>query len=158
MRIGEEIRLSGSVPALGCDDPNRSIPMVTTPSDFPWWRTKEGIIRFRMDCICIHHSLTNQLFLSFHRNFSPWRPNADVSLLCVCGWQIRPLGGPGQPPPQARSGEVQRFLEEDGGQLRHSGCEWHPCAGQRTRSLCRHRETITGKHGFYTSTQIYDSL
>eukprot|EP01032_Pedospumella_encystans_P014145 gene14145-16269_t len=43
VRIGEEIRLSGSVPALGCDDPNRSIPMVTTPSDFPWWRTKEGI-------------------------------------------------------------------------------------------------------------------
>lgn len=42
LRIGEEVRLSGSVPALGCDDPERSIPMVTTPGDFPWWRTKEG--------------------------------------------------------------------------------------------------------------------
>eukprot|EP00601_Ochromonadales_sp_CCMP2298_P017181 CAMPEP_0173233894 /NCGR_PEP_ID=MMETSP1142-20121109/9889_1 /TAXON_ID=483371 /ORGANISM="non described non described, Strain CCMP2298" /LENGTH=1021 /DNA_ID=CAMNT_0014163805 /DNA_START=97 /DNA_END=3159 /DNA_ORIENTATION=- len=43
IRIGEEVRVSGSVPALGCDDADRAIPMVTTPADFPWWRTKEGI-------------------------------------------------------------------------------------------------------------------
>ena len=42
MRIGEEIRVSGNVPALGCNDPERAILLVTTPSEFPWWRTMEG--------------------------------------------------------------------------------------------------------------------
>ena len=42
VRIGEEIRVSGNAPVLGCNDPNRAIPMFTTPHDFPWWRSKEG--------------------------------------------------------------------------------------------------------------------
>ena len=44
VRIGEEIRLSGNAPVLGCDDPARAVPLVTSPGDFPWWHTKEGII------------------------------------------------------------------------------------------------------------------
>lgn len=40
--IGEEIRVCGNAPALGCDDPDRAIPMFTCPHDYPWWRTKEG--------------------------------------------------------------------------------------------------------------------
>jgi len=41
-RFGEEIRLSGNVPALGCDIADRAIPMVTSPSNYPWWTTKQG--------------------------------------------------------------------------------------------------------------------
>eukprot|EP00600_Ochromonadales_sp_CCMP1393_P004943 CAMPEP_0174970528 /NCGR_PEP_ID=MMETSP0004_2-20121128/9438_1 /TAXON_ID=420556 /ORGANISM="Ochromonas sp., Strain CCMP1393" /LENGTH=1105 /DNA_ID=CAMNT_0016220279 /DNA_START=122 /DNA_END=3439 /DNA_ORIENTATION=- len=43
VRLGEELRVCGSVPALGCDNPDRAVPMVTTPTHFPWWRTKEGV-------------------------------------------------------------------------------------------------------------------
>jgi len=43
VRIGEEIRLSGNAPVLGCDDPARAVPLVTSPGDFPWWHTKEGL-------------------------------------------------------------------------------------------------------------------
>lgn len=42
LRHGEDIRLSGNVPALGCDDIKRAIPLVTTPEDFPWWTTSDG--------------------------------------------------------------------------------------------------------------------
>jgi hypothetical protein len=41
--MGEEIRVSGNAPVLGCNDPDRAIPMFTTPHDFPWWRSKEGM-------------------------------------------------------------------------------------------------------------------
>jgi len=42
--VGEEVRLCGNVPVLGGDDPDKSVSLITTPSDFPWWRTKEGCI------------------------------------------------------------------------------------------------------------------
>ena len=40
--LGQEVRISGNVPALGCDSPDRAIPLVTSSADFPWWQTKEG--------------------------------------------------------------------------------------------------------------------
>lgn len=40
---GEEIRVIGNVPALGCNDRSRSIPLVCSPATYPWWTTKEGI-------------------------------------------------------------------------------------------------------------------
>lgn len=40
---GEEVRICGNVPALGCNNPIRSIPLITTSSDYPIWYTKEGI-------------------------------------------------------------------------------------------------------------------
>ena len=43
VRIGEEVRLSGNVPALGLGNPEKAIPLVTSPTSFPWWVTKEGI-------------------------------------------------------------------------------------------------------------------
>lgn len=41
--FGEEIYLCGNVPALGCDNISRAIPLVTSTDDYPWWQTKEGI-------------------------------------------------------------------------------------------------------------------
>jgi trehalose 6-phosphate synthase/phosphatase len=43
LRIGEEVRLSGSAPALGFGDVNRAIPLFTTPATYPSWTTKEAI-------------------------------------------------------------------------------------------------------------------
>ena len=43
IRIGEEVRVSGDAPALGCGDPNLAVPMFTSPHEYPWWRAKEGI-------------------------------------------------------------------------------------------------------------------
>lgn len=40
--VGEEIRLSGNVPAFGCDDPAQSLPLVTSPTLYPTWKTKTG--------------------------------------------------------------------------------------------------------------------
>ena len=40
--FGEEVRLIGNVPALGCDDLARSIPLICSPATYPWWTTKEG--------------------------------------------------------------------------------------------------------------------
>ena len=40
--FGEEVRLIGNVPALGCDDIARSIPLICSPATYPWWTTKEG--------------------------------------------------------------------------------------------------------------------
>jgi trehalose 6-phosphate synthase/phosphatase len=40
---GEEVHVSGNVPALGCYDPNRSVPLITTSADFPWWSTEECV-------------------------------------------------------------------------------------------------------------------
>jgi hypothetical protein len=42
-RFGEDIRVSGNVPALGCNDPSRAVELVTSPGDFPWWQTKSGM-------------------------------------------------------------------------------------------------------------------
>jgi hypothetical protein len=44
VRFGEEIRLSGNHPSLGCDNVDRAIPLVTSPKEFPWWWNKEGTI------------------------------------------------------------------------------------------------------------------
>ena len=41
-RLGEEIRVSGNVPALGCDIPERAVALVTSSADFPIWASKEG--------------------------------------------------------------------------------------------------------------------
>ena len=43
LRIGEEVRLSGSAPALGLWDPDRAVPLVTTPATYPRWTTKESV-------------------------------------------------------------------------------------------------------------------
>ena len=43
MSFGEEIRVSGPAPALGCGNPERAISLVTTPADYPWWTTKDSI-------------------------------------------------------------------------------------------------------------------
>lgn len=37
---GEEVYLSGNVPALGCWHPARAVPLVTTSFLFPWWSTE----------------------------------------------------------------------------------------------------------------------
>lgn len=42
-RFGEEIRISGNLPALGCDDINRAVPLVTSPTTYPMWTMREGI-------------------------------------------------------------------------------------------------------------------
>ena len=42
LRHGEDIRLSGNVPVLGCDDIDRAIPLYTTSEDYPWWSTEDG--------------------------------------------------------------------------------------------------------------------
>jgi hypothetical protein len=41
--MGEEIRISGDVQALGYGDRERAVPMFTSPNDYPWWRTKEAL-------------------------------------------------------------------------------------------------------------------
>lgn len=46
MRYGEDIRVSGNVPSLGCDDVSRAVQLVTSPTDFPWWTTTTGIVAF----------------------------------------------------------------------------------------------------------------
>jgi hypothetical protein len=61
---GEEIFLSGNVPGLGCDDIARAIPLVTTPTEFPWWRTKEGKLEGNVSCFLVTFSL--------FRNFRSW--------------------------------------------------------------------------------------
>lgn len=43
LQHGEDVRLSGNVPALGCNNPDRAISLVTSPSEFPWWQTKEAL-------------------------------------------------------------------------------------------------------------------
>lgn len=48
LRHGEEIRVSGNVPALGTNDIQRAIPLVTTPDEYPWWSTKDGKQLFSM--------------------------------------------------------------------------------------------------------------
>ena len=40
--FGEDIRLSGNVPALGNNDPARCIRLFSTKNDFPIWTTKSG--------------------------------------------------------------------------------------------------------------------
>ena len=42
LRIGEELRVSGNVPALGANDINRAVPLCTSPTEYPWWHTKKG--------------------------------------------------------------------------------------------------------------------
>jgi hypothetical protein len=42
LRHGEDIRLIGNIPSLGCNDINRAIVLVTTPRDYPWWWNLEG--------------------------------------------------------------------------------------------------------------------
>lgn len=37
------MRVSGTAPALGCGEPSRAVRMVTTPSTYPHWTTKEAI-------------------------------------------------------------------------------------------------------------------
>jgi hypothetical protein len=52
-RFGEDVRVSGNVPALGCNDPDRAVELVTSPADFPWWQTKSG-----MWMNCYHLAIT----------------------------------------------------------------------------------------------------
>jgi hypothetical protein len=39
---GEEIRISGNAPVLGCDDIDRAVALYTTSEDYPWWSTEDG--------------------------------------------------------------------------------------------------------------------
>ncbi len=43
VKVGEDVRLCGNIPAFGCDDPNLAVPLVTSPSTYPWWKTKEPL-------------------------------------------------------------------------------------------------------------------
>lgn len=43
LRLGEEVRVSGNVPALGCNDPLQAVRLVTTGSDYPLWNTREAV-------------------------------------------------------------------------------------------------------------------
>eukprot|EP00607_Mallomonas_marina_P007269 CAMPEP_0182418418 /NCGR_PEP_ID=MMETSP1167-20130531/2856_1 /TAXON_ID=2988 /ORGANISM="Mallomonas Sp, Strain CCMP3275" /LENGTH=1137 /DNA_ID=CAMNT_0024592623 /DNA_START=42 /DNA_END=3455 /DNA_ORIENTATION=+ len=43
VRFGEEVRVSGNVPALGCYSPERTIPLVTSKADYPCWSTKSAL-------------------------------------------------------------------------------------------------------------------
>jgi len=43
VRYGEEIRLLGNCPALGCDDIQRAVVLVTSPTEYPLWSNKEAI-------------------------------------------------------------------------------------------------------------------
>lgn len=43
LRMGEEVRVSGNVPALGCNDPARAIPLFSSNSNFPYWSLREPI-------------------------------------------------------------------------------------------------------------------
>jgi hypothetical protein len=51
IKHGEEIRISGNVPALGCNDVERALPLYTTPNDFPWWSMNEGIYLIKLKCL-----------------------------------------------------------------------------------------------------------
>lgn len=51
--FGEEVRLSGNVPALGNSDPNRAIPLYTTQYDYPKWTTKAGKLRPTKHSVCV---------------------------------------------------------------------------------------------------------
>ena len=42
MPLGEEIRVCGNVPALGANDRDRAVRMVTTEADYPVWNTMDG--------------------------------------------------------------------------------------------------------------------
>ncbi len=35
--------MSGSLPGLGCSDPERAVPLVTSPSTYPWWSPKKSV-------------------------------------------------------------------------------------------------------------------
>jgi trehalose 6-phosphate synthase/phosphatase len=41
--VGEDMRVCGNVPALGSNDPNRSIKLFTSSSNYPYWHSKEPI-------------------------------------------------------------------------------------------------------------------
>lgn len=41
--MGEDVRVSGSCPSLGCEDPNRAVPLYTTPQKYPMWSNTESI-------------------------------------------------------------------------------------------------------------------
>lgn len=43
LRHGEEVRISGNIPALGCNNPQRALSLTTSPSEYPWWYTSEGL-------------------------------------------------------------------------------------------------------------------
>eukprot|EP01036_Dinobryon_divergens_P042753 gene42753-56831_t len=43
VRMGEEVRVSGNVPALGCNTPERAVSLVTSQADYPCWSCKEAI-------------------------------------------------------------------------------------------------------------------
>ena len=42
MNFGQELRVSGNVPALGCNERDRAVRLVTTPADYPIWNTLNG--------------------------------------------------------------------------------------------------------------------
>lgn len=42
LQFGEEVRVCGNVPNLGCGDPSRAVPLYTTPRDYPTWSSRDG--------------------------------------------------------------------------------------------------------------------
>ncbi len=43
MGKGEQVLVCGDAPFLGGGDPDRALPLYTTPADYPLWFTKVGI-------------------------------------------------------------------------------------------------------------------
>jgi trehalose-6-phosphate synthase/trehalose-6-phosphatase len=43
LEIGQNIRLAGDTRALGSFHPNRGLDLVTTPGEYPWWRTNKTV-------------------------------------------------------------------------------------------------------------------
>ena len=40
VRAGEDLRICGSAPSLGRNDPASSVPLLTSSNEYPWWNSK----------------------------------------------------------------------------------------------------------------------
>ncbi len=43
LKFGEEIRVVGNFPCLGSDDANLGVRLVTSPSEYPHWKSTKGL-------------------------------------------------------------------------------------------------------------------
>ena len=53
VRFGEEVRLIGNCPALGNDDIDRAIVLVTSPAEYPFWSNREGEFNIQWSTISL---------------------------------------------------------------------------------------------------------
>lgn len=42
---GEQVMVCGDAPYLGRGDPERALPLYTTPADYPLWSSKVNVVR-----------------------------------------------------------------------------------------------------------------